>query len=456
MWPPPSLLTWICLPLPSAEPSEPRDSPRLLIYVSANNRLYLHVGTNKPRSASHSKESQREQADPIRKRFSFWHPPERAIHTTRGNIMTKVLITGGAGFIGSHVADVLLAAGYHVSLLDNLTTQVHGPSRQRPKYLHSDAQLIVGDVTDPTAMERALRDVDMVLHLAAAVGVGQSMYDIASYVRTNEVGTAVLLEALAKRPVARLVVASSMSIYGEGLCRDDSNALINPDERSGQQLKSGRWELEGKDGEPLTPIPTPETKQPSLSSVYALNKYAQERLCLMVGRAYGISTAALRFFNVYGPRQALSNPYTGVLAIFAARLLNGRSPMVFEDGQQRRDFVHVYDVANACRLALESQHGGEVFNIGSGQSRSIESVAHDLAGVMGRRELKPLITGKYRAGDIRHCFADNEKSRRLLKFSPTVEFTRGLEELAEYLSGQIADDQVEKATEELARRGLVA
>jgi dTDP-L-rhamnose 4-epimerase len=206
----------------------------------------------------------------------------------------------------------------------------------------------------------------------------------------------------------------------------------------------------------LTPMPTPETKQPTLSSVYALNKYAQERLCLMIGKAYGIPTAALRFFNVYGPRQALSNPYTGVLAIFAARLLNGRSPMVFEDGQQRRDFVHVHDVAAACRLALEMHHGGEVFNVGSGQSRSILSVAHDLAQVMGRRELKPHITGKFRAGDIRHCFADIDKSRRLLNFSPQVEFTKGLQELAEYLSGQIADDQVEKATEELARRGLVA
>jgi dTDP-L-rhamnose 4-epimerase len=203
-------------------------------------------------------------------------------------------------------------------------------------------------------------------------------------------------------------------------------------------------------------LPTPETKQPSLSSVYALNKYAQERLCLMVGKAYGISTAALRFFNVYGPRQALSNPYTGVLAIFAARLLNGRSPMVFEDGRQRRDFVHVRDVAVACRLALGSPYDGEVFNIGSGQSRSIAAVASDLAEVMGRPDLKPNITGKYRAGDIRHCFADIEKSRRLLGFSPSIEFMQGLEELAEYLSGQVADDHVERATKELASRGLVA
>jgi dTDP-L-rhamnose 4-epimerase len=349
-----------------------------------------------------------------------------------------------------------LATGYEVRLLDNLNTQVHGTSRRPPAYLNREAELMIGDVTDPVAVDRALRGADMVLHLASAVGVGQSMYDMVSYVQTNEVGTAILLEALAKRPAARLVVASSMSIYGEGSCRDADGQPVNPSERSMPQLRGGRWELEDDGGRPLIPLPTPESKQPSLSSVYALNKYAQERLCLMIGKAYGIPTAALRFFNVYGPRQALSNPYTGVLAIFAARLLNGRSPMVFEDGLQRRDFVHVHDVANACRLALESRNDGEVFNIGSGQSRSILSIASDLAEVMNRRDLKPVITGKYRAGDIRHCFADIQKSAEHLKFTPAVEFTRGLEELAEYLADQVADDNVERATAELASRGLVA
>jgi dTDP-L-rhamnose 4-epimerase len=370
--------------------------------------------------------------------------------------MTRILITGGAGFIGSHAADVLLAAGYKVRLLDSLTTQVHGSARQRPDYLDSEAELIVGDVADPEAVDRALRGSDMVLHLASVVGVGQSMYDMVSYVRTNEIGTAILLEALAKRPVAKLVVASSVSIYGEGLCRNMANELVNPAERTIEQLRTGRWELADESRQPLIPLPTPETKQPSLTSVYALNKYAQERLCLITGKAYRIPTVALRFFNVYGPRQALSNPYTGVLAIFAARLLNGRPPMVFEDGLQRRDFVHVRDVANACQLALEWERQGEVFNIASGQDRTILSIANDLARVLDRRDLKPLITGKYRAGDIRHCFADVEKSARLLNFQPAVEFTRGLEELAEYLAGQVADDRVEKATEELARRGLVA
>src|SRR4030088_1126082 len=308
--------------------------------------------------------------------------------------MVRVLITGGAGFIGSHAADTLLAAEYEVRLLDTLSAQVHGTSRKPPVYLDPEAELLIGDVTDPIALDRALRGVDKVLHLASAVGVGQSMYDMVSYVHTNEVGTATLLEALARRPVARLVVASSMSIYGEGLCQDGSKTAVYPAERSPQQLRSGRWELQDENGEPLTPLPTPETKQPSLSSVYALNKYAQERLCLMVGKAYGIPAAALRFFNVYGPRQALSNPYTGVLAIFAARLLNGRSPMVFEDGLQRRDFVHVHDVADACRLALESECDGEVFNIGSGQSRSILSVPNDPARVMGRRH--PALLWRYR------------------------------------------------------------
>ena len=370
--------------------------------------------------------------------------------------MTRVLITGGAGFIGSHVADKLLESGYEVRLLDALSPQVHGPKRERPDYLHAEAELVIGDVTDAIAVERALRGVDMVLHLASSVGVGQSMYDIEAYVKTNELGTAVLLQALASRPVNRLVVASSMSIYGEGACRTTGGSIVAPQERALAQLKRGAWELIDADGETLEPVPTPETKQPALSSIYALNKFAQERMCLITGKAYGIPTLALRFFNVFGPRQALSNPYTGVLAIFAARLLNDRPPLVFEDGLQRRDFVHVHDVARACQLALESDRADDVFNIGSGQSRTILSVAGDLARVMGRSQMTPQITAKYRAGDIRHCFADLTKSNELLGFAPRVGFEDGLDELARYLADQIADDQAEKATEELLRRGLVA
>jgi dTDP-L-rhamnose 4-epimerase len=371
-------------------------------------------------------------------------------------LMARVLITGGAGFIGSHAANALLAGGYEVRVLDNLSPQVHGAQRHRPTYLNKEAELVVGDVTDALAVERALRGADMVLHLASSVGVGQSMYDIASYVRTNELGTAILLEALSKRRVERLAVASSMSIYGEGLCRSNDGRTVAPAERPIAQLKKAEWELQDNQGRVLEPLPTPETKQPSLSSIYALNKYAQERMCLITGNAYGIPVLALRFFNVFGPHQALSNPYTGVLAIFAARLLNNRPPLVFEDGLQRRDFVHVQDVARACLLALESDHNCDVLNIGSGQSRTIQSVACDLARVMGRPQISPEITGRYRAGDIRHCFADIDKSSALLGFQPQIAFEDGLDELARYLADQIAEDRAENATQELLRRGLVA
>jgi dTDP-L-rhamnose 4-epimerase len=368
----------------------------------------------------------------------------------------RVLITGGAGFIGSHLADLLLSAGCSVRILDCLSPQVH-PEGRVPDYLHSDTEFIAGDVRDRETVERALRGIDAVIHFAAAVGVGQSMYEITSYTQTNVVGTAVLLEALAKRPVGRLVCASSMSIYGEGLARRTNGEIVAPDERTIEQLRRGTWELEDAQGEPLTPVPTPEIKPPALSSVYALNKYSQERLCLMVGKAYGIPTLALRFFNVFGPRQALSNPYTGVLAIFASRLLNGRAPLVFEDGHQRRDFVHVRDVAHACLLALQTDRGiGGVFNIGSGESRTILSVAHDLARAIGKPSISPQVPGKYRLGDIRHCFADIAKAEAELGYSPQVDFQSGLEELAEWLADQVAEDSVEAATAELESRGLVA
>jgi dTDP-L-rhamnose 4-epimerase len=369
---------------------------------------------------------------------------------------TRVLITGGAGFIGSHVTDLLLASGFAVRILDNLTPQVHGSTTHRPPYLDADAELIIGDVRDREIVKQALRKVDAVIHLASAVGVGQSMYDIASYVAINDLGTAVLLEALSKNPGGRLIVASSMSIYGEGHARRGNGELVEPKERSPEQLRRGRWELRDCAGEKLTPVPTPEDKRPSLSSVYALNKYTQERMALIVGNAYGSPTVALRFFNVYGPRQALSNPYTGVLAIFAARLLNSRPPLVFEDGRQQRDFVHVRDVAQACLLALQSKRSGCVFNVGSGESRTILSIAQDLARLIGKPQISSSLIGKYRAGDIRHCFADITRSRAELGYDPKVRFGEGLAELAQWLSGQAADDRVDNARAELEARGLVA
>jgi dTDP-L-rhamnose 4-epimerase len=368
---------------------------------------------------------------------------------------SHILITGGAGFIGSHLADALLARGHRVRALDSLAAQVHGEEGRRPEYLDSNVQLIVGDVRDPEAVRRALAGVDVVVHLAAAVGVGQSMYEITHYTAVNNLGTAVLLEALSARPVERLIVASSMSVYGEGLYRRADGAPCTAEERSLAQLKAGEWELRGPAGEPLLPVPTPETKPPSLASVYALSKYDQERMCLMVGRAYGMPTTALRFFNVYGPRQALSNPYTGVLAIFAARLLNGNAPMVYEDGLQRRDFVSVLDVAAACRLAIERpQSAGMVLNVGGGRSFSIREIAERVAAATGRPELRPEVTCKYRVGDIRHCFADITRARTVLGYEPTVALEAGLAELADWLQTQEAVDRGEEAGAELAARGL--
>ena len=367
----------------------------------------------------------------------------------------NVLITGGAGFIGSHLTDELLRAGYSVRILDNLSPQVHGDDAERPAYLHPDAELIEGDVRNASDVQAALAGVDAVFHLAASVGVGQSMYEVAHYTNTNNVGTAVLLEALIDQPVERLVVASSMSIYGEGLYRTADGTPEEMDARSLAQLKANAWEILGSDGKPLEPIPTPETKTPTLSSVYALSKYDQERLCLMIGRAYDIPTVALRFFNVYGPRQALSNPYTGVLAIFASRYLNDRPPRIFEDGHQKRDFVSVYDVAQACRLALETTEAtDDVFNVGSGQPRTVLEIAADMGRVMDKSYLAPTVTGEYRMGDIRHCFADISHAREVLGYRPRVAFEDGLEELAAWLDGQTADDRVEVASNELIERGL--
>jgi dTDP-L-rhamnose 4-epimerase len=367
----------------------------------------------------------------------------------------KVLITGGAGFIGSHLADELLGHGYRVRALDALLPQVHGAERRRPSYLDQGVELVIGDVRNPEDVKRALAGVDVVYHLAARVGVGQSMYEISRYTDTNNLGTAVLLETLARSPIERLIVASSMSVYGEGLYSDERGRRVENASRSLERLRRGVWEPTGDSGEALTPVATPETKPVNLASVYALSKYDQEQLCLTVGRAYNVPTVALRFFNVYGPRQALSNPYTGVLAIFASRLLNRARPLIFEDGGQRRDFVSVRDVARACRLALERPNAaGHVLNIGSGHSHSVLEIARQMAEVMGAVAIAPEVTAQYRVGDIRHCFADIALARHVLGYEPEIALSTGLRELASWLEGQVAHDSVEQAKAELSARGL--
>jgi dTDP-L-rhamnose 4-epimerase len=367
----------------------------------------------------------------------------------------NILITGGAGFIGSHLCDELIKHGYKVRVLDNLSPQVHGQTYEAPDYLNEDVEFIEGDVCIRNDIKDALKDTDAVFHLAASVGVGQSMYEIYKYTYNNNLGTATLLEEIIKQPVTKLIVASSMSIYGEGLYKDTGGNLVNGQERPVSQLKAGQWDLYDNNGKILQPVPTPETKTPILSSIYALSKYDQEKMCLITGRAYDIPTVALRFFNVFGTRQSLSNPYTGVLAIFASRFLNDNPPIIYEDGNQKRDFVSVYDVVQACRLALEVQEAnGQVFNVGSGNPYSIAEVADKMSKMLGKSNQKYVIKGKYRIGDIRHCFADISLAQKILGYNPKVSLDEGLVELSNWLKGQMSNDRVDEANSELEKRGL--
>jgi len=245
-----------------------------------------------------------------------------------------------------------------------------------------------------------------------------------------------------------------MSLYGEGLYRGGDGSIVAGTERPLEQLRAADWEVRSEAGDVLIPVPTPESKAPSLASIYALSKFDQERMCLMIGRAYGIATVALRFFNVFGTRQALSNPYTGVLAIFASRLLNDRAPLIFEDGLQRRDFVSVYDIAQACELALTAPAAvGCALNVGSGRACTVRDIARMVAGILGKT-IEPEICGKYRVGDIRHCFADISEAGRVLGYEPRVTLEDGLVELAEWLQDQAAEDRVAEASRALADRGL--
>lgn len=368
----------------------------------------------------------------------------------------RVLVTGGAGFIGRNVCRELLERGNEVRVLDSLIEQVHG-DRGIPEDLPPEVEFIAGDIRDADEVRGAVKGVDSIVHLAAEVGVGQSMYEIERYTDTNDVGTAVLFEQLIDAPVRRVVTASSMSIYGEGLYRNADGEFVQDAARGSLRDGQSQWNPVDDAGRPLQPVPTPEWKAPNLSSIYALNKFVQERTTHITTSAYGMEGVCLRLFNVYGPGQALSNPYTGVLAIFASRLLNGQKPMIFEDGEQRRDFVHVSDVARAFAEALTHEDvPGRTLNVGSGVDRSVKEVAQDLAQAMGKNDLEAEVVGKARTGDIRHCFCDPAETRRTLGFEVKRDWHEGLAELAEWVSWQTAEDRVGSARQELESRGLVA
>lgn len=368
----------------------------------------------------------------------------------------RVLVTGGAGFIGSHLVDGLLELGHTVAVFDNLEPQVH-PTGEWPSYLNSEARRVRGDVRDVDALNNVLDGIDAVYHFAAMVGVGQSMYEIRRYCDVNVMGTATVLEALLPRrdQVSKLVVASSMSLYGEGRYRDAEGNPIAPGLRPDSQLERHDWEVYGPDGQPAVPVPTDEEKIARPTSVYAVSKRDQEELCLSVGRAYGIPAVALRFFNVFGSRQALSNPYTGVAAIFSSRMLSGNPPVVYEDGNQTRDFVHVSDIVQANLLALQhSRADYEAINVGTGRPVTINEVATTLAKALGK-PIVPEITGQFRAGDIRHCVADIRKAESLLGYAPKIGFEAGMDALVEWVARQAADDRFETARGALEAHRLI-
>jgi dTDP-L-rhamnose 4-epimerase len=375
----------------------------------------------------------------------------------------KVLITGGAGFIGSHTTDLLIECGYHVTILDNFETQVHGETRKTPDYINKNATLIYGDVRDYELLKKTIREVDAVIHLAAIVGVGQSMYQTERYVDVNTKGTANLLHVLVNEEnnVKKLIVASSMSIYGEGkyYC-EKCSANAYPPLRNEEQLKRRQWEhICPTCNSLLIPKPTDEEKSLIPTSIYAMTKRHQEEMCLLIGKTYGIPTVALRYFNVYGSRQSLSNPYTGCTAIFTSRILNDKPPYIFENGNQTRDFIHVKDVAQANRNALKHSNANyKAINIGTGKPLSIKNLAEILTEHYNKPDLKPYISNEYRKGDIRHCYADITRAQKLLNFKPAITLQEGLTELAEWAKthGWGAIDLFEKALEELKEKRLAA
>lgn len=366
----------------------------------------------------------------------------------------KILVTGGAGFIGSHLVDALVAEDHEVTVYDNFVLQVHG--KKKPSYLNPSARYVPGDIRNRESLKKLLKKVEVVFHEASAVGVGQSMYQISDYVDANTEGTAVLLDVLVreKTKVRKLIVASSMSLYGEGRYLCKTCGKISPSPRPENLLKEKKWEMRCATCRvPVNPIPTDELKPLEPTSIYAMTKRHQEEMSLLIGKTYNLPVVALRYFNVYGPRQSLSNPYTGVCAIFSSRIKNRHCPLVYEDGLQSRDFVHVEDIVQANLLVMKQPKADHrILNVGSGKATTILEIANTLIHLY-KGSVSPKIVGKYRAGDIRHCFADISRVVSL-GYRPRWSLRDGLQDLVRWGMTQKALDRVEKADRELLKRGL--
>ena len=374
----------------------------------------------------------------------------------------RVLITGGAGFIGSNLARRLVREGHEVTVLDSLSPQIHGddPQNDSPLYLsiRERVRFVRGDVCDPAMWDECLPGQDAVVHLAAETGTGQSMYEIHRYAEVNVGGTARMLDWLANHPhqVRRMVVASSRAIYGEGKYRDADGLVVYPGARKDDDMRAGRFEpLCARTGRPLELLPTDEESKIHPSSVYGITKQNQEQMVMTVCPTLGIEPVALRYQNVYGPGQSLKNPYTGILSIFSTRILNGNPIQVFEDGLESRDFVYIDDVVESTCLALfRAEAAGEVFGIGSGVATDVLTVARTLVASYAA-SVDVGVTGAYRLGDIRHNIADLAKARRLLQFEPRVDFQTGIAAFARWVREQeVAEDTYDRSIREMREKGL--
>ncbi|MFH1022489.1 MAG: NAD-dependent epimerase/dehydratase family protein [Planctomycetota bacterium] len=371
--------------------------------------------------------------------------------------MATILITGGAGFIGSHTADRLLAEGHRVRILDCLDPQIHGGTGEFPAYLHPAVEKIRGDVRNPADLNIALDGVDAVYHFAALTGVGQSMYDMKSYVDVNGTGTATLIEAIIKRrqKLKRFVLASSRAVYGEGSGACPAHGLVHPAPRRRLDLEAGRFgALCPVCQAEVRSVPTPEDRPLSPISVYAWTKKQQEEYVRYAAETFGLPGTILRYFNVYGSRQSLKNPYTGVVSIFYSRMKAHQPIALYEEGLPGRDFVHVSDVARANALALSAEvPPGTILNIGSGIESTIQDVAEALAEA-GNQKALLISTGEFRVGDIRSCHADISRARNLLEYEPKVSLKQGMAEFASWAGTEESVDLYQKTVDELDRHGL--
>lgn len=369
----------------------------------------------------------------------------------------NILVTGGAGFIGSHTVDALIERGDRVRVYDNLTPQVHSQGTEKPRFLHPDAEFIKGDVRDRDGLKKAIQGMDLIIHDAAEVGVGQSMYSIDQYISTNVQGTGVLWDILVndKHTIEKVLMSSSMSIYGEGRYVCKAHGKLAPEPRPEPQLKEGKWDLICPQcGDILNPSPTDEKKDLNCTSVYAQSKKDQEVYSLMIGKAHGIPTVACRYFNCYGPRQSLNNPYTGVGAIFCSSIKNDQAPLIYEDGNQMRDFIHVKDLVRGRLCALDNPKANfDVFNIGTGKPSSIMEIAKTLIQ-LAKKKFQPHVTRKFRNGDIRTCYADITKIKKL-GFEPEISLSEGLKDLMEWGNKEEAVSNVEQVHNLLVEKGLV-